>query len=67
LRAGAQRPATPALLSELRAVFDDIELALWFVTPNTWLVGARPALAMLTDPQCVLLAARAERFAAHGA
>ncbi len=50
LRAGAQRPATPALLSELRAVFDDIELALWFVTPNTWLVGARPALAMLTDP-----------------
>lgn len=67
LRAGAPRPAMPPLLAELRALFDDVDLSLWFVTPNRWLAGARPALAMLDDPQCVLLAARAERFAAHGA
>ena len=54
------------LLEELRPVFDDVELALWFVTPNDWLAGARPASAMHHSFSSVLQAARADRFVAGG-
>lgn len=54
------------LLGELTRVFDDAELALWFVTPNEWLGGARPVLAMHHSLPAVLQAARADRFVASG-
>ncbi|WP_300655773.1 hypothetical protein [Hydrogenophaga sp.] len=54
------------LLGELRPVFDDVELALWFVTPNDWLAGARPVSAMHHSFPAVLQAARADRFVAGG-
>lgn len=54
------------LLAELRPVFDDVELALWFVTPNDWLAGARPVSAMHHSFPAVLQAARADRFVAGG-
>jgi hypothetical protein len=58
--------AMAPLLDELRPVFDDIELALWFVTPNEWLGGARPVSAMHHSLPAVLQAARADRFVAGG-
>lgn len=54
------------LLSDLRGVFEDTELALWFVTPNDWLAGACPAQAMHEDLQSVRRAARTDRFVAVG-
>lgn len=56
--------AMAPLQDELRPVFDDLELALWFVTPNDWLGGARPAFAMHHSLPAVLQAARADRFVA---
>ena len=58
--------AMAPLQDELRPVFDDLELALWFVTPNDWLGGARPAFAMHHSLPAVLQAARADRFVAGG-
>ena len=58
--------AMTPLLNELRPVFDDVELALWFVTPNDWLAGARPVSAMHHSFPAVLQAARADRFVAGG-
>ncbi|WP_332745046.1 hypothetical protein [Hydrogenophaga sp.] len=58
--------AMAPLLAELRPVFDDVELALWFVTPNDWLGGARPVSAMHHSLPAVLQAARADRFVAGG-
>jgi hypothetical protein len=58
--------AMAPLLGELRAVFDDAELALWFVSPNDWLGGARPVSAMHHSLPAVLQAARADRFLAGG-
>lgn len=58
--------AMTPLLNELRPVFDDVELALWFVTPNDWLGGARPVSAMHHSLPAVLQAARADRFVAGG-
>ncbi|QHE77365.1 hypothetical protein [Hydrogenophaga sp. PBL-H3] len=54
------------LLAELRPVLDDVELALWFVTPNDWLGGARPVSAMQHSLPAVMQAARADRFVAGG-
>jgi hypothetical protein len=58
--------AMAPLLDELRPVFEDVELALWFVTPNDWLAGARPVLAMHHSLPAVLQAARADRILAGG-
>jgi hypothetical protein len=58
--------AIEPLLNELRPVFDDVELALWFVTPNDWLDGARPVSAMHHSLPAVMQAARADRFVAGG-
>lgn len=58
--------AMAPLLAELTRVFDDVELALWFVTPNDWLGGARPVHAMQHSLPAVLQAARADRFVAGG-
>ncbi len=59
-------PGMRPVLSELRGAFDDVELALWFVTENDWLGGACPAQVMQTDLQAVRQAARSDRFVAVG-
>jgi hypothetical protein len=58
---GAQRA-----IAELRDVFDDWELMVWFATSNAWLGGDSPANAMAADAPGVLAAARADRFVAAG-
>jgi hypothetical protein len=62
----ALHPGMPVVLSELRGVLEGAELALWFVTPNEWLDGERPAVAMQTTLQAVRHAARADRYVALG-
>jgi hypothetical protein len=59
-------PGMPVVLAELRGVLEGAELALWFVTPNEWLQGERPALAMHTRLPAVRHAARADRSVALG-
>jgi hypothetical protein len=63
---GVVHPCMRPLLSELHGVFDDAELALWFITPNDWLDGRRPAHAMHDDLPAVRLAARTDRYVALG-
>lgn len=59
-------PGMPVVLAELRGVLEGAELALWFVTPNEWLHGERPALALRGRLQAVRQAARADRYVALG-
>ena len=66
LSRGAVRACMQPLLAELRGVFEEAELALWFVTPNTWLGERRPALEMQGNLAQVLRAARADRYVARG-
>lgn len=51
---------------EIRGVFDDWDLAQWFVEPNSWLHDATPIDLMESDLAAVLQAARADRFIARG-
>lgn len=60
------RPSMAPVLSELRGVFIEAELALWFVSSNDWLRGDRPAMVMNKNLPAVLRAARADRFLARG-
>lgn len=59
-------PGMRPLLAELQGALDDVELALWFVTPNEWLNGACPARAMHHYLPSVRLAARTDRYVALG-
>lgn len=59
-------PSVGAVLAELATVYDDRELAHWFVRPNSALAGRRPVDALARDPAGVLRAARADRFVVHG-
>lgn len=54
------------VIDELRAVFDDVELAEWFARPNSGLDGRAPADAVAADERAVLEAARVDRFVAAG-
>jgi len=60
------RPGVAAVLAELDDVYEGVELALWFVTPNNWLSGAQPAHILRSNPEAVLQAARADRYVACG-
>ena len=62
----AIKPACARVVDELKAVFDDWELALWFATPNTWLDCATPVALLASDAFAVLQAARADRFISRG-
>ena len=52
------------VIRELRDVYADCRLAMWFVEPNLWLDGARPVQLIGTSPLAVLDAARADRLVA---
>jgi hypothetical protein len=60
------RPCIADVLGELRDVFDNWELALWFAAPNAWLDDAAPVTLMTHDALAVLQAARTDRFVACG-
>ena len=59
-------PAVKQVLAELSDVFDDWDLALWFVQRNAWLDGQAPVTVIATDAPAVRDAARADRFVARG-
>jgi hypothetical protein len=54
------------VMQELRDIFDDWEIALWFVTPNACTNDVAPVVAFGTDPSATLAAARTDRFVALG-
>ena len=60
------KPSMAPVLAVLRGVFDEAELALWFVSSNDWLKGDRPAMVMHKNLPGVLHAARADRYLARG-
>lgn len=60
------KPSMAPVLAELHGIFDDAELALWFVSSNHWLEGDRPAMVMHKNLPGVLHAARADRYVARG-
>lgn len=60
------RAPVHAALDELRCVFDDWELAMWFTQPNCWLQERRPVDLVVSDGEAVAHAARADRFVARG-
>jgi hypothetical protein len=60
------KPAVRRALAELRGVFDDRELALWFVEPNDWLDGAMPIDCVEGNGDALHHAARADRYVAAG-
>ena len=61
VKAGPRR-----VLAELKPVFDDWDLAAWFIHPNSWLQTKRPLDLLDADLEGVLEAARADRFTATG-
>lgn len=65
LAAPSVRSAVARIIDELRGVFSNWELALWFATPNSWLAGRVPADAVVVGGDEVLEAARADRYLAR--
>ena len=55
-------PATAQVVRDLRAVYDDWDLAEWFVAPHDLLAGRAPAADLCHDPCAVREAARRDRF-----
>lgn len=55
-----------AVIRELTGVYDDWDIGLWFARPNAWLSDETPAQWLRTDPDGVLKAAQADRFAFRG-
>jgi len=55
-----------AALAELVSVFDDLEVATWFVEPNRWLGGLAPVEGLRQGLVAMLQAARTDRFIARG-
>lgn len=56
------REGMAGVLTELVDVFDEWELAMWFVNPNPWLDDAAPAALLAAEPRQVRDAARVDRF-----
>jgi len=59
------RPAVRRVVRELRDVYNDLELAWWFVQANPLLAGRSPVVEIEFTPEAVLDAARAEHFIAR--
>jgi hypothetical protein len=60
------RPGVRETILELRDAFDDWDMCAWFATPNSWLDGEMPVERLLSDPDSVVQAARADRFITLG-
>ncbi len=59
-------PGVKRVLIELDEQFDELEIAEWFASPNTWLHLSIPALLIARDADVVVSAARADRYIAKG-
>ena len=59
------RQEAAKIIDELKDVFNNWELALWFAEPNSWLAGRVPANAIAGGSDEVLEAARADRYLAR--
>ena len=59
------RPAASEVIAALRQVYDDWELAEWFVRPHDQLARRVPAVELSCDPAAVKDAARRDRFVNH--
>lgn len=57
-------PIVISVVRELRDIFDDWEIAHWFVTPNASTNGVAPVDAFESDPLAALTAARTDRCVA---
>ena len=66
LRDLSVKPGPRRVLAELMQVFDDWQLAVWFVRPNPWLQTKRPLDLLDSDLTGVLEVARADRFIVDG-
>jgi len=66
LASSTPKSSMAPVLAELHGVFNDVELALWFVSANHWLNGEHPAVVMHRNLPGVLQAARADRLMARG-
>ena len=55
-----------AVTAELRHVFDEGDMACWFVECNSWLGHRAPVAVIDENPTWVLETARADRFIAAG-
>jgi len=60
------RVEVSAALAELVPVFDDLEVAAWFVEPNRWLGGLAPVESLGQGAVAMLQAARTDRYIATG-
>ena len=60
------RVEVSAALAELVPVFDDLEVAAWFVEPNRWLGGLAPVECLGQGRLAMLQAARTDRYIATG-
>ena len=58
-------PAIAAVLNEIHPIFDEWEIAQWFVRRNASLNGRTPVEALGEDPRAVLHAARCDRYIAR--
>lgn len=59
-------PAVARVLRVLDDTFDDREIALWLITPNSWLCDLAPAALLARNDQDLIHAARADRYVARG-
>ncbi len=59
-------PAVARVLRVLDDTFDDREIALWLITPNSWLCDLSPAALLAPNAQDLIHAARADRYVARG-
>jgi len=62
----SRRASVTRIIDELKDVFDNWDLALWFAQPNAWLDDSAPVDLIATDERSVHEAARADRFIALG-
>ena len=60
------KPRVGEVIAELSGVFDDREIADWFLQPNSGLAQRSPADVLDTEPRAALQAARVDRFVADG-
>jgi hypothetical protein len=60
------RSVVKNVVAELSSAFDGWQLAVWFSTPNLWIGDYRPVDMIDSCPECLLGAARADRFIAMG-
>ncbi len=59
-------PAVARVLRVLDDTFDDREILLWLITPNSWLDDQAPAALLSRNAQDLIHAARADRYVARG-